>query len=95
MKVAKSVASFRCGVPFIAATVEPPQFEETYSPAFHCGIFAARHLPTLAFIDEAISAGPQAAVGQEAYLPLSRPANHSLVQIGATSTALASISFCQ
>ena len=50
----------------MAATVEPPQLETTYSPAVHCGILAARHLPTLAFIEEDISAGPQAAVTQEA-----------------------------
>jgi hypothetical protein len=56
---------------------------------------AARHLPTLFFIEPEISAGPQAAVIQDAVVPLSKSVKKSAVHSGRVLTALASTSFCQ
>ena len=66
MKVAKSVAASRLGEPAMAATVEPPQLETTYSPAVHCGMLGGPPLADALLHRGDISAGPQAAVTQEA-----------------------------
>ena len=61
---------------FSTASVEPPQLLDTVSPASHCGRSAARHLPEVLPAVPCRKTGPQAAVGQEAYLPLARPWYH-------------------
>src|SRR5215210_6944753 len=81
---ASSAAAIGLSVPARTASVEPPQLAETLAPSSHCGIVVARHFPEVLPAVPWRNTGPQAAVCQEAYLPLDRPWYHSLVKSGST-----------
>src|SRR5215213_10956811 len=74
--LASSAAAIGFFVPARTASVEPPQLLDTLSPSFHCGIVVARHFPEVLPAVPCRNTGPQAAVCQEAYLPLARPWYH-------------------